>query len=286
YDCSVKIPVNTDVGGPGVVTSFLVIAAFTIFLAFFQALEVFIKWQGSAVKDGKQWYTSRRNREKGIVTLLRPLCDLQIVTGLAIIVAGMGQWHSIDFYHEQLVNAYYALTLNSFWATRPSYMDVESNEDAWVLFLRRAAVLVSCILNIIWQFRLYFRETASGVWDDDTGPCFRYLDRSNALFSTIFWTTGLTVILLVIEVLASGFAVVVYFLFLQLLDVWSYGDGFYPLTWLAYLGFYAWNALDVISMVLLNRNLLQDEEWAWGFGQVLPMVVTLSVLFLIVDVFR
>ncbi|OIW25371.1 hypothetical protein CONLIGDRAFT_91699 [Coniochaeta ligniaria NRRL 30616] len=455
YDCSVTITVNTDVGGPGVITSFLVIAGFTILLAFFPALEVFTKWQDSTIKDLKQWYISLGNQEEGgrgsrnhrytmsrtrtrtfvgttprmseplrdhqstidlerqphmgtelrsvpslppaqvhdadghigdhverhepqhpsvrqildslfdpmhastpqdtlshrnqrIVALLRPLSDLQIVTGLAIIVAGLVQWQSIDFYHEQLVNAYYSLTLNSFWATRVSYMDVESDEDTWVLFLRRVVVLTSCILNIVWQFRIYFRENTTGDWDDDVGPCFRYLDRSNPLFGTIFWTAGLTLfclalasclfkqtrwvnewyfaatewlskflwrwfqaaltgdrfisrgtsttvlsprklfraLLTAIEVLASGFAVVVYFLFLQLLDVWSYGSGFYPLTWLAYLGFYTWNVLDVVSMVLLNRDLLQEDEWAWGFGQVLPMVLILSVLFLVVDVFR
>jgi hypothetical protein len=283
-----------------------------------------------------------------IVKLLRALCDLQIATGLAIIVAGIGQWDSIDFYHEELVNSYYGLTLNSFWATRVSYMDLESEEDTWALLLRRATVLASSIMSIVWQFRLYFRETASKVWSDDVGPCFRYLDRSNPLFGTIFWPTGLTIfcvalasslfeqtrwadkwyflatewvsqflwsrfqaalnrdeivnngtsttsrsppkllkaILKVMEVLASGLAVTVYFLFLQLLDVWSYGNGFYPLTWLAYFGLYCWNVLDIVSAVLLNRELIQDEEWAWGFGQILPMVLILSVLFLVVDVIR
>jgi hypothetical protein len=65
YECSVNITVNTDVGSPGVsrfcsispvliadgvgpqvITSFLLIAGFTIFLAFFPALEEFNKWQG------------------------------------------------------------------------------------------------------------------------------------------------------------------------------------------------------------------------------------------------
>ncbi|KAB5566705.1 hypothetical protein GE09DRAFT_744351 [Coniochaeta sp. 2T2.1] len=444
YDCSVSISANTDVGGPGVIISFVVIAGFTVFLASFLALEVLRQWWHSAVKAFKQWHATQRTDEEGlkptsthrymlrrtrtfigsapgvteqrrgrlsareagkqpsagieprprnvdrvtpsqhrprapphpsireirdslfdpvnasrrqlacsprtrkIATLLRPLCDLQIATGLGMMVAGMGQWHTIDFYHEQLVNSYYALTLNSFWATRVSYMDVESREDTWVLFLRRATVLTSSILNIIWQFRIYYRETASRVWDDEFGPCFRYLDRSDPLFSTIFWTAGLslfcfalatslfkqtrwvnewyfaatewlsqvlwnwlqaalarnvpdsehisgavralrkmlTFLLKVVEVLASALVVTVYFLVVQLLDVWSYGSGFYPLTWFAYFAFYAWNVFDIVSAVVLNHGLIEDEEWSWGFGQILPLVLILGVLFSAVDVFR
>ncbi|KAB5583227.1 hypothetical protein GE09DRAFT_294230 [Coniochaeta sp. 2T2.1] len=443
-DCSVNITANTDIGGPGVIISFVVIAGFTIFFASFLALEVLQQWWHSVVKALKQWHATQRTDEEGlkptskhrytlrrtrtfigsvpgvteqrrgrlsargagrqrsagiefrprdvenltpgqhrhhspqlpsirhirdslfdpvnasrrqlacsprtrkIATLLRPLCDLQIATGLGMMVAGMGQWHTIDFYHEQLVNSYYALTLNSFWATRVSYMDVESREDTWVLFLRRATVLTSSILNIIWQFRIYYRETASGVWDDEVGPCFRYLDRSDPLFSTIFWTAGLslfcfalatslfeqtrwvnewyfaatewlsqvlwnwlqaalardvpdskhpsgtvralrkvlTLLLKVVEVLTSALIVTVYFLVVQLLDVWSYGSGFYPLTWFAYFSFYTWNVLDIVSAVVLNHGLIEAEEWSWGFGQILPLVLILSVLFSAVDVFR
>jgi hypothetical protein len=429
-----------------VITSFLVVACFTIFLAFFPAFEEFKAWLIPALKDVKAWLISPRRpidarnghephrfalsrarifttpfprvskRHRGnqptsseqnseeqtshqldshssphrvqanhqvhgrrsrvllqlqqirnhlkhhshsqrrvlspttqkIVTLLRPVCDIQVVTGLAIIVAGIGQWNHISFYHEQLVDSYYSLTLNSFWATRISYMNVDADDDIWALFVRRAAVLASCILAVVWQFRIYYREVTSGEWNDDGGPCYRYLDQSNPFFGLVFWNMGQIIFCIAlasclfeqtrwmnewyfaitewftrflcdwfrsaldgysnshprdsqglsifrklvqgiwtqVEIVLAGFCITVYFLLLQLLAVWSYGDGFYPLTWLAYLGFYTWSALDIISLVVLNHGMIGEEEWTWGFGQILQIVLILLIVFFVVDVFR
>lgn len=367
-----------------VITSFMGMACFTIFLAFFPAFEEFKAWLIRTFKDvngpephrifmtpfpraserhrGNQPASSEQNSEQQtshqldshspttqkIVTLLRPVCDIQIVTGLAIIVAGIGQWNHISFYHEQLVGSYYSLTLNSFWAARISYMNVDAEDDIWALFVRRAAVLASCVLAIVWQFRIYYREATSGEWNNDGGPCYRYLDRSNLLFGLVFWNTGQIIFCIAlasclfeqtrcinelylkktdsftrflwnwfrsalngygnshprdsqglsifrklvqgiwtqVKIVLAGFCITVWFLILQLLAVWSYGDGFYPLTWLAYLGFYTWNALDVISLVVLNHDMIGEEEWTWGFGQILPVVLILQNVFSVVDVFR
>lgn len=282
-----------------------------------------------------------------ILALLHPVSDIQVVTGLAIIVAGIGQWEHISFYHEQLISSYYGLTLNSFWAARISFMNVDADDDIWAMFVRRSAILFSCILNIVWQFRIYYHET-SGAWNDEGGPCYRFLDRSNPLFGLVFWNTGQVIFCVALascmfeqtrwinelyfaatewflqclwdwfkntlaeyrnpqpqdpekfsilkrlvqciwttsKVATAGFCATFYFLLLQLLAVWSYGDGFYPLTWLAYLGFFTWNALDIISLVVLNHGMIGEEEWSWGFSQILPVVLILSILFYIVDVYR
>lgn len=51
------------------------------------------------------------NTEPGIVqkieALFGPLCDLQAMSGVAIMIAGFAQWHTITFYHEQLVMYYW-----------------------------------------------------------------------------------------------------------------------------------------------------------------------------------
>jgi len=123
-----------------------------------------------------------------VLALLHPVSDIQVVTGLAIIVAGIGQWDHISFYHEQLISSYYGLTLNSFWGARISFMNVDADDDIWTMFVRRAAILVSCILNVVWQFRIYYREKNGA--EDDGGPCYRFLDRSNLFFGLVFWNVG------------------------------------------------------------------------------------------------
>jgi preprotein translocase subunit SecE len=392
-----------------VMTSFLIVAFFTIFLAFFPAFEEFKDWlislrpsEDTRSKDKSHRFTLSRTRifmtpfprnsearnqptspeqnleeqthgmfsrvqqirnqlqhhshsqrldfspsTQKVLALLHPVSDIQVITGLAIIVAGIGQWDHISFYHEQLISSYYGLTLNSFWAARISFMNVDADDDIWVMFVRRASILVSCILNVVWQFRIYYHEN-NGAWNDDGGPCYRFLDRSSPFFGLVFWNMGQIIFCIAlascmfeqtrwinelyfaiterflqflwdwfkstlggysnphpqdscslsifrrlvqgiwapIEVVIAGLCTTFWFLLLQLLAVWSYGDGFYPLTWLAYLGFYTWNALDIISLVVLNHHMIGEEEWTWGFGQILPVVLILSIIFYIVDVYR
>lgn len=59
----------------------------------------------------------------GANILLGPLCDLQAITGAAILVSGFCQWNTITFYHRELVAAYWWLISNSFWSSRTAYMD-------------------------------------------------------------------------------------------------------------------------------------------------------------------
>lgn len=70
------------------------------------------------------------------------------------------------------------------------------------------------------------------------------------------------------------------------LAVWSYGDGFGLIVWIFYVLFTTWNTFDVISLWKLNQVLLDndDERHIKSFGQVLPLVLMLSIVFSAVDV--
>jgi len=58
------------------------------------------------------------------------LCDIQVITGTAIMIAGIAQRDSLTFYHQQFVMSYWFLTLNSFWAARSGQMQsVEDDHD-------------------------------------------------------------------------------------------------------------------------------------------------------------
>jgi len=66
------------------------------------------------------------------------------------------------------------------------------------------------------------------------------------------------------------------------LALWAWGDSQSILIVLAYFGFAAWNTYDIIDLKKSNWYLVQDES-AWGFGQVLPVVLLLLVFLNILD---
>lgn len=271
--------------------------------------------------------------------LLNPLCDLQIVTSLGIMIAGFAKWTTITFYHEALVTCYWDLTLNSFWATRIEYMDYDTKEDKFRVALRRGFILLSCLLGIAWRIPTYIRELTTdyysgGLWNDDKSDfCYRFWDGSSPfpwIFGIFLFCVALASSLTertrefnkrydknlkkgqvwcgnwhknsrerckngkqhdldvgsILEVAAAGITSAVYWILVQWIAVWSYGDGFFPFTWLCYFLFNIWNTIDVISLWRLNQPLLSDEERNWGFGQVLPLAMLLSILFSGVDIWR
>lgn len=281
---------------------------------------------------------NRRRRRATIAQkcrdLLDALCDLQAVTGLGLVISGLAQWNGISYYHEQLIACYWYLTLNSFWAARAEYMEVDpatSHEDPmalWAVTIRRVAVLVSSILSIIWQIRNEGRENAA--WDDVAGPCYRYLDGTSDriwIAGEILYCLGLAaflhpltrkwlddydrfiayvyaelakwfqqskravrrthgspswLLLYVLALLRFGLCCTCFFFFAvlqQWLELWAWGEEkFGLLSWFIYLGVEVWNTLDVLSLWLWNTELLDGDERAWGFGQVLPIIMMLSIV--------
>ncbi|KAG8534386.1 uncharacterized protein KY384_001231 [Bacidia gigantensis] len=77
-----------------------------------------------------------------------------------------------------------------------------------------------------------------------------------------------------------------YWLVLQLIAVYSYGDSFYPALMLFYLGFAIWNTFDILDIKLSNRSLVDGTETKWGFGQVLPLVLLIAIVFNTVDAIK
>ena len=64
-----------------------------------------------------------------ILNVLGSLGDLQAITSLGIIISGIVNRRDLTFYHEQLVLISYMMALNSFWAIRINYMNVDSKES-------------------------------------------------------------------------------------------------------------------------------------------------------------
>jgi hypothetical protein len=124
--------------------------------------------------------------------LLGILCDLQAITGIGIIIAGWAQIRTINYYHEELIMAYWWLTLNSFWIGRADYLNLDSKDDKIRILIRRLTILYSCILGISFQGHIVVREE---TWTDNRGPCYKYQDGSSA----IPWMVGLGIFCLALS---------------------------------------------------------------------------------------
>lgn len=330
--------------------------------------------------------------------LLGPLCDLQAITSLSIVIAGLSTYKTISFYHEQLVISYWNVTLNSFWASRAEFMDLNDGNDQNTtqtnaielrrthhdtgsmslesglpksstrnpvkrvmnrnndlrVIVRRLSILASCILGASFQTwaalreyrhwnksskvndRCYNYRDGSSPWPWVAGilifcltlaltllPTTRklvkcYLDRmkcvkswfqNEALVKICGWliaawsvaSTGTSPNTSIstsmhsrtraifgllggfILFLLTGFAFVLFWLSQIWLSVWAYGDTEYRITWCFYLGFGIWNSVDIITLRNLNRHLLNEDEFQWGFGQVLPLVMLLAIVYNVLD---
>ena len=114
-----------------IILSFLVNAWITVLVAFVPAYYALAEWWYHINLEGGTWrrilqFSSERAGPakplhvafEASRTLLGSLCDLQILTGTAIVIAAMAQLPELSFYHEQIAMSLWWITLNSFWAAR------------------------------------------------------------------------------------------------------------------------------------------------------------------------
>ena len=370
--CNSTIKADPDIAGPGVIASFIIVSWLTMFVAMIPAYYDLLGFLGRAQewswppssKIHQQHRSTKHLRRtnqlrrklnsnrtaslrKAASGLLDSLCDLQIVTGLAIVIAALAQIPSITFYHESLAQNYWWVTLNSFWAARIEYMDVDEDSVKYSgrATIRRISVFVSVVLGIVFQCIVNIRESREWFFLR-SGHCYLSHDHTSSwpwivgtsiyavtLFLTIIpftrpWVkTYLSVVHGMQKKLVEGWkrsaialhksyiypvnrhdlsfmraflcfifriahfalfslCLTFFWLFLQFMAAWSYGDGFYPLLILFYLGFAAWNTFDILDLKLSNSSLIDGQESSWGFGQVLPMVLLITITYNAFDAFR
>lgn len=253
---------------------------------------------------------------------LAPLCDLQVATGTAMLVAGFAQGSKLTYYHELIIVSYWNITLNSFWAAQlgnPKYEEIKDLASR----VRNVAVLGSTVLSIIFQVR--FNNHIFSHWQQDTpGKCYILNHDGSGRRQATMWVCGLSIYAAVLaarilglpdkfldhisfeevdqkildhfqkkekdkgivtpvfEVLCRALA----WLLTSFLVVWSFGSGSFGIETLAILGYLSWNTLDVIDAKVSNLLLVDPPEASWGFGQVLPMILLGTILFGALDVLK
>ncbi|KAJ9220114.1 hypothetical protein DTO027B5_7162 [Paecilomyces variotii] len=318
YTCKAEIAPDPDISGLGVFSSFIVVTWITIFVAGVPAIyEAVGSYQNPQKRylfratregqTGRQYPVFRSDLDLqsfGIIAakfqkLIGPLCDLQVITGIGIIIASWSQIHTINYYHEQLVVTYWWLTLNSFWAGRVNYLNFDVEDDDIRILVRRVSILCSCVLGISFQGYIILQQQS---WNDSLGPCYRYEDGS----TPVPWMIGLC--LFCIALLSATFRKtkifvkwyldslelvnqrlkewVLWFIVVLCLDLWSYGNSFAPMTWCFNAFFSAWDTFIAISTWRLNQTNMKGDESQMSFGQVLPLCLIGSIMFSAVDIFR
>ena len=138
---------------------------------------------------------SRERYEEFTDHALLALCDLQLVTGTAILVSGFGQWSTISFYHRAIVSTLAYLTLGSFWASRASaYRTVEFDKTSfwqkahWTM--RQVCIMIALVL--LATFVAFQTQSEQQDWDLlQSGKCYRCHDSSSTTSSWL-WVAGLS----------------------------------------------------------------------------------------------
>lgn len=125
--------------------------------------------------------------------LLETLCDLQLVTGTAILIAGLAQGDNLSFYHEAIISSYWNLTLSSFWAAQQGNNKYKEIKDL-PSFVRTSAIWCTLILSIFFQSRQtlhdYFKH---GYWNAlDGDRCFRLNHDHSGEGNGWLWIVGLS----------------------------------------------------------------------------------------------
>lgn len=129
-------------------------------------------------------------------TMIGPLCELQLITSMAVLIAGLAQWPEITYYHANFVLLYWWLALNSFWAIRQEVFLRKPSIDSWRLKLRKYAIFVSVMLFLVMDSMVLLREKRH--WDDSySGHCYLTTDASS-YESGWFWHAGVTLYAIVL----------------------------------------------------------------------------------------
>jgi hypothetical protein len=121
--------------------------------------------------------------------LVLQLCDLQIITGIAILVSALAQIRTLTFYHAQFATQFWWMTLNSFWVSRIDYTRDTPEMRTWRAGVRRLAIWVSVLLSCVMQSIVAYREYKK--WDPlIAGRCYQANGAGTGFGQNVFWLAG------------------------------------------------------------------------------------------------
>ncbi|CAG8959869.1 hypothetical protein HYFRA_00013141 [Hymenoscyphus fraxineus] len=206
-DCVCPFEGDPDIAGPGIIIGFVATAWITCLVA---TIDVYCRLSKSFMdrisKDGAEdseelfqkqvqrfkylnprlvtfilGFFRRRDSRLGHTAKasLDILCDIQIVTSIAISLAAFVQIDTMTFYHQQFVLSYCFLTLTSFFAGRTGYVEGETN-TSWYYWTRMVAQFVAVSLFAIFQAIVIPLQAETSGWNPvESGSCYISNDESS-----------------------------------------------------------------------------------------------------------
>jgi hypothetical protein len=275
---------------------------------------------------------------------LEPLCDLQIVTGIAMLIAALAQLPKITFYHEQFAVQYWWITLNSFWVSRIDYSLNTPEMRSWRAHARRIAIWLSVTLSVATQAIVALREHTD--WDSTiNGKCYFGTSTGNSFGQNIFWLAGTCIYAAVLTIsllqwsrvwfderinsqrepsiramrrwvqnshsatlqykqnntqsgvqrklrilIMNGrtfsytLAWLTWWVTVQFLSIWCAGNSapvIELITYSVFAGFLTWW---ILFLKIQNLTLIRGDESRWTFGQILPLILLILIIFNSLDV--
>jgi hypothetical protein len=127
------------------------------------------------------------------------LCDLQIITGIAILVAALAQVRTLTFYHAQFAEQFWWMTLNSFWVSRIDYSRDSPEMRTARAHVRRVAIWLSVALSIAMQTIIAIREYVD--WNPlANGKCYVSSGAGTGFGQNLFWLAGTVLYFAVLSV--------------------------------------------------------------------------------------
>jgi hypothetical protein len=275
-------------------------------------------------------------------SFLQPLCDIQIVTGVAMLVSALAQLPRTTFYHEQFAVQFWWMTLNSFWVSRIDYSRNTPEMRTWRAHARRVSIWFSVVLSVVAQSIIAVREHSR--WDPITsGRCYVGSGTGSSFGQNLFWLAGTCIYALVLSIslfepsrrwfddrvnarlepsilrmrswarnsraekmrikqdltspnrmwrlviqdiktLYYSLAWVVWWILVHFLSIWCAGNTSPTVelvTYSIFAGFLTWW---IIFLKVQNLELIKGNEDRFTFGQVLPLILLVIIMFNSLDV--
>lgn len=283
--------------------------------------------------------------------LIASLADIQIITGLSIILTGMARFPAISYYHEQFASNLWWLSLNSLWVSRIDYNDNGPHMSTWRAQVRRITITCSVVTAAVFQIIIALRE--ENHWDPlKPGRCYVQDALGSDFAQNLFWFLGTCIYgivlilsltkltrdwyatqvvgriepslntlwtwtraadrrlkkydedqhasenrairdgffrreaitaILTVKLVSYSVATITWWCVVQFLSIWSSGTGSHAMELFVYSVFAAANTWWVIALKVDNIHLIVGNERRWTFGQMLPCVLAVLVLFYFFD---
>jgi len=165
--------------------------------------------------------------------------------------------------------------------------DSSTGQSSWFWLASTIAYNMTLFASLVGGMK-YAIDHCSEWFYEQENAVFRACIREWVVCQGVFYAKPnvLTCIMGVGKLCLSVLRALLFSAFFQFLSIWSFGRGFYVLEVAFYMGMWIWGLWRIVDLKWSNKDLLQEWEGFWAFGQVLPVVLMGMVIFSAIDAFQ